>query len=836
MIIKKVELKNWGPHKSLEFDSDNHIVGIIGSNGKGKSNLLQAIAYALTGDLDKTKGTAYIRNFGNPDAAKEASVKITFKKGSEEGTIVRKIKDTGTTSRQMTWGGKTLKAAAEVEKLMAELLGADKEAMKNAVYIKQGDIAKLVKGTPTERQEINLKLMNLNFTEQRTEKIRQYKAVLSNGLIDYLQVEALLQEQESNINSNINSYKAKSEELKGKSDVYAWLCKVAPIITARTTTARNIDAMKAQVLDKNTKLKVAISESGFTSVDDLYEAIKKAEEAVKTASNKVELRRNYKFCKEILDNQIAASLDLNKQLNELRYKYIGESVEAIQADIDEHVALIDALTKFKSVTENKTNCINNLTHLNTKLKVYDGPSSPLATYKMLRDKDVSELINLTSQQLLALSANSDVCPVCSGHLDEAHKQKCKSTSEVLASKVDKLKKSISEYDVKISDEEKLKVTITNKIADLMQELQTYLNQESEIMHSTYGPRIVNMVDSDLLNFQTHLKAFREKLADIINNNQKIENLERLYDAQVESCTNYKEQIKELLSKLEENDVSIYKTLEDYENLCSEAKNKLDKLNKLSTSINNLISSRDSYDSMLTKYSHEYCTYHGKLEMLQEQFPDIDLNITDEGLEVLTETYREIATEYVSLSNLIRQAETELSEVRHKLKECRDNIETNNKKLQLIEDLQAVINVTCKNGVPLAYANEVFAKITPMVQEMLERMQANFTVAIDPERPMTYKFTRTDNDSGYAMPQERLSGGQAIRLAIALLIACQQTILPEVGLLILDEPSSHIDSEGVEHMRDMFIQLEDILKNSNMQVILVDHNPTLVAAFDKTIKL
>lgn len=836
MIIKKVELKNWGPHKSLEFDSDNHIVGIIGSNGKGKSNLLQAIAYALTGDLDKTKGTAYIRNFGNPDAAKEASVKITFKKGAEEGTIIRKIKDTGTTSRQMTWGGKTLKAAAEVEKLMAELLGADKEAMKNAVYIKQGDIAKLVKGTPTERQEINLKLMNLNFTEQRTEKIRQYKAILSNGLVDYLQVEALLQEQENNINSNINSYKSKSEELKGKSEIYAWLCKVAPIITARTTTSRNIDSMKAQIMDKNTKLKVAISESGFTTVHELEEAIKKAEEAVKTAADKVELRRNYKFCKEVLDNQIKASLDLNEQLNKLRYKYIGEHVEDIQANIDEHVAIIDTLTKFRTVNENKINCINNLTQLNTKLKVYDGPSSPLATYKMLRDKDVSELINLTSQQLLALSANSDICPVCSGHLDEEHKQKCKSTSEVLATKVDKLKKSIAEYDRKISDEEKLKVTITNKIADLMQELQSYLNQESEIMHSTYGSRIVNMVDSDLLNFQTHLKALREKLADIVNNNQKIEHLEHLYNAQVESCTNYKNQCKDILKKLNENDVSVYKSLEDYEKLYSEAKNKLNELTNLSNTINNLISSIDSYDSMLVKYSNEYCTYTGKLEMLQEQFPDIDLNVTDEGLEVLTETYREIATEYVSLSNLIRQAEIELSEVQHKLKECRDNIETNNKKIQLIEDLQAVINVTCKNGVPLAYANEVFAKITPMVQEMLERMQANFTVAIDPERPMTYKFTRTDNDSGYAMPQERLSGGQAIRLAIALLIACQQTILPEVGLLILDEPSSHIDSEGVEHMRDMFIQLEDILKNSNMQVILVDHNPTLVAAFDKTIKL
>ena len=43
MKIKKIELKTWGPHKLLTLDMDASVVGIVGANGKGKSNLLQAI-------------------------------------------------------------------------------------------------------------------------------------------------------------------------------------------------------------------------------------------------------------------------------------------------------------------------------------------------------------------------------------------------------------------------------------------------------------------------------------------------------------------------------------------------------------------------------------------------------------------------------------------------------------------------------------------------------------------------------------------------------------------------------------------------------------------------
>ena len=70
----------------------------------------------------------------------------------------------------------------------------------------------------------------------------------------------------------------------------------------------------------------------------------------------------------------------------------------------------------------------------------------------------------------------------------------------------------------------------------------------------------------------------------------------------------------------------------------------------------------------------------------------------------------------------------------------------------------------------------------------------------------------------------------------MLLASQQIILPEVGLLVLDEPTSHVDAAGVESMRELFMNLTPVLNNSDMQLVIVDHNETLQTGFDKTIKL
>ena len=46
MIIKNIKLENFGPHSSIEFDTGGEkVVGLLGSNGSGKTTILSAIKY-----------------------------------------------------------------------------------------------------------------------------------------------------------------------------------------------------------------------------------------------------------------------------------------------------------------------------------------------------------------------------------------------------------------------------------------------------------------------------------------------------------------------------------------------------------------------------------------------------------------------------------------------------------------------------------------------------------------------------------------------------------------------------------------------------------------------
>ena len=839
MIIKRVELKNWGPHKSLEFDSDNHIVGIIGSNGKGKSNLLQAIAYALTGDLDKNKGTSYIRHFGSPNAAKEASVKIVFQKGTEEGTIIRKIKDTGTTSRQMTWGGKTVKSAAEVEKLMSEILGADKEAMRNAVYIKQGDIARLVKGTAAERQEINLKLMNLHFTEYNADQVRKAKAIASNGLVDYYHIEAMLAEHVQQLLANKKEYETKLEPLEESHSQVVWLNSVYNASVNKANTARMMDSIKSQIIQKSGELKALLSNAKCESILELEQGL---------ADKKSVLDAYRKYIKYVYDVESKLEeikklrLSLISEINKLNLLTLNSTitdesqytsaVERIQqiSDILNDIAEVNSIkTTIASYTEERDNCIKSADEIQ---KVIDELNSK-------RTALLNLIFSINRNIAIAGIVHSEECPICNGKVSMSVVNSFKSSLESnkkqledLEAKYNELEKQINgntqsknsslgransaskliaEYSTKLCE----KMLSRNVVSHLQQEYNKIaLREEKEKLQASINAYRI---------YQSELTELRKSIAKY---ETRIESLEKLLESINKEAkdTGIQEINAEYTRNVHTNIPIIEAEIRSYTDTINTAKAIQSKLEQLNDTYTENTNNYDKYEEVLTNLQ----------ENRQVDADILTMSLT--ALEELVTTYRNKELDRGSLISLINKTENELKEAQFKLDECHANIEKNNKKLQLIEDLQAIIEVTCKNGIPLAYANEVFAHITPMVQEMLERMQANFTVTIDPERPMTYKFVRTDDDSGYEMAQERLSGGQAIRLAIALLIACQQAILPDVGLLILDEPSSHIDAEGVEHMRDMFIQLEDILKNSNMQVLLVDHNPTLVAAFDKTIKL
>ena len=183
MKITHITIKDWGPHKEIDIDTNASIVGVIGANGTGKSNLLQAIDFGLSGNLNKQNKELYIRNYGSANAASRASVYLEFEKNGLKGSIYREIRK-GSTKRLLKWDDHEYKSDSEVASKMEEILGADKNAMANAVFIKQGDITNLVKGTPSVRQEIFQKLMKLSFLNSRELDIKNAIDKIRGNIVD----------------------------------------------------------------------------------------------------------------------------------------------------------------------------------------------------------------------------------------------------------------------------------------------------------------------------------------------------------------------------------------------------------------------------------------------------------------------------------------------------------------------------------------------------------------------------------------------------------------------------------------------------------------------------
>ena len=84
-----------------------------------------------------------------------------------------------------------------------------------------------------------------------------------------------------------------------------------------------------------------------------------------------------------------------------------------------------------------------------------------------------------------------------------------------------------------------------------------------------------------------------------------------------------------------------------------------------------------------------------------------------------------------------------------------------------------------------------------------------------------------------MPQSRMSGGQQVRLAVATLRAIHALAMPDVGLMSLDEPTTHLDDDAKQSMADM---LQKIGEEGTLQMLVCDHSPVLLDALSDQIKI
>jgi exonuclease SbcC len=174
MIPVQLILKNFLSYRDATLDFRGlHTACICGSNGAGKSSLLEAITWAIWGESRAAAEDDVIHS-----GAKEVRVDFTFHNNQQKYRVIRTRMrggsgalefqiETPTGFRPLT--GKGVRATQDV---ILQHLKLDYDTFINSAYLRQGRADEFMLKRPTERKEILAELLKLNQYDELEERAK----------------------------------------------------------------------------------------------------------------------------------------------------------------------------------------------------------------------------------------------------------------------------------------------------------------------------------------------------------------------------------------------------------------------------------------------------------------------------------------------------------------------------------------------------------------------------------------------------------------------------------------------------------------------------------------
>jgi len=113
---------------------------------------------------------------------------------------------------------------------------------------------------------------------------------------------------------------------------------------------------------------------------------------------------------------------------------------------------------------------------------------------------------------------------------------------------------------------------------------------------------------------------------------------------------------------------------------------------------------------------------------------------------------------------------------------------------------------------------------------LEQFQTVFTAQINDQFDFICDFVSSNDNKKSA---RALSGGQKVALALAFRFALTDVLSSSVPILILDEPTVHLDEENIQCVRNVILEVRRHTEKG-MYVLIATHEPILYSAFSRVI--
>lgn len=822
MKITHIELKNIGLHKALSFDSDAPVIGIIGPNGHGKSTILDAIQIGVTGEATDTL-ESYVSH-----GADRGSIKLNFM-ADQEGSIFRGLGKSST--RELQWDGRSITRSKEVDEIMSEILKADKKSVHSAVFIRQGSLQSILFGGQADKEELFVELVNLSYCQKRVNiiegKIKKLQTLVADFGSQKETLERQVQEAEVILNQRSNELDALPDQSVAINQCLEMLGLHAEI--DRLTVEEHQTKLELQTLQRE------LEQPRFRacSKDDLAKRCEALLTAWRDGQTKVQsLQKGMADLRVIRDLRARIGEDeaaANKamavvaQYNEAKLKDRQRELRSLVSYLREKKRLEDELA-IQDQRQTTTSLL--LRNLGGAPKGAPTDEDLVHMEDDINDakwkiKQLTGWLEFREKIQKCVDRSTGLCPECGLQVTDL--------SQVDESEIARLRDSITQE--------------THALEKKEQDYQKWLKAGSEYTKKR------SALETQLSNAQSNVDNLAQQLGNLIKPHTidgsgmtaeeaetEISNIGRelslsqaslaLYHNHLSSKVRNEAKLKEFTSEPNPKEfnqdkyLAMVATVGGLQNMHKEAQSLL-------TEISQLDAKREQLETKEVQLRHSLSETDqtlGSFAIEGVDNPSRDsINLGLAGFRGNQEARQQKIGEVNRSKEVVASAKATLAELLVR-------IEKDRKVSQCIEKLRLLKTVV--SDLPVRYVAYKFKQIAEITQAYLSELTSDFAISVDPDRPLNFQFSRCNEDNSFNMPQNKLSGGQRVRLSLAFLLAVHEILVPEVGLLILDEPSLSLDTEGVESLAQFLSELHDKIAHTNMQVIVVDHHPALAACFKK----
>lgn len=178
MWVKRLVLRNIGPHKSLDLTFKNGLIGIFGPNGSGKTWILNSIYAGLTNDFGRFADVK-AKCFTDGTSGQGSSIEVEAVHNEYEFTVKRSLPSKSSLIIKGVKG--EINDTNKIATRISEMLGIDISMLDLFVFLQQDRIFGFLAQTDSERKRAFQKLCRTDNCEDIAESIAKFLNVHGNA-------------------------------------------------------------------------------------------------------------------------------------------------------------------------------------------------------------------------------------------------------------------------------------------------------------------------------------------------------------------------------------------------------------------------------------------------------------------------------------------------------------------------------------------------------------------------------------------------------------------------------------------------------------------------------